>query len=323
MENTNNMNVTQDMVDSFLHTKNLDFNVQMVPTFAQVGEEFKSLGAFAPMRTDTGAFLSSGGLSKEFTPIQNRDAFKIITQLAGVTDIELKNGGQWGGGAGVFAQVSLGSMNVGNGDDKVGKYLSIVNSHDGSRALTILITPYRFFCMNQIAKAVNKAKKTEDSFISIRHNASAEERIHELIRTVHIADDAFHYSEEVYNKMTQLKINPEYVKETLNRLFPLNHADGRGKTIWENRLEAVQKRFNFADGGRVERDTAWNLYNAIQGTVQHDSRNTSTKNRSILMGPIAQQSSDIMVEVLDVCSSEHIPASISAEIEAMTSGFMF
>jgi hypothetical protein len=91
-----NMKVTQDMVDSFLHTKNLDFNVQMVPTFAQVGEEFKSLGAFAPMRTDTGAFLSSGGLSKEFTPIQNRDAFKIITQLAGVTDIELKNGGQWG-----------------------------------------------------------------------------------------------------------------------------------------------------------------------------------------------------------------------------------
>ena len=35
-----NMKVTQDMVDSFLHTKNLDFNVQMVPTFAQVGEEF-------------------------------------------------------------------------------------------------------------------------------------------------------------------------------------------------------------------------------------------------------------------------------------------
>ena len=166
-----NMKVTQDMVDSFLHTKNLDFNVQMVPTFAQVGEEFKSLGAFAPMRTDTGAFLSSGGLSKEFTPIQNRDAFKIITQLAGVTDIELKNGGQWGGGAGVFAQVSLGSMNVGNGDDKVGKYLSIVNSHDGSRALTILITPYRFFCMNQIAKAVNKAKKTED--VIKRHSTTA------------------------------------------------------------------------------------------------------------------------------------------------------
>ena len=328
------MKVTQDMVDSFMKTKNLDFEVAMVPTFAQVGEEFKSLGAFAPMRTDTGVFLSSGGLSKEFTPIQNRDAFKIITQLAGVADIELKNGGMWSSGAGVFAQVSLGTdMVIGKnyGDigqehqrtDTVRKYLSIVNSHDGSRALTILITPYRFFCMNQIAKAVNKAKKTEDSFISIRHNASAEERIHELIRTVHIADDAFHYSEEVYNKMTQLKINPEYVKETLNRLFPLNHADGRGKTIWENRLEAVQKRFNFADGGRVERDTAWNLYNAIQGTVQHDSRNTSTKNRSILMGPIAQQSSDIMVEVLDVCSSEHIPASVSAEIEAMTSGFMF
>lgn len=72
----NNMQVNQDMVDSFLITKNLDFTVQMVPTFAQVSvtkedgtidTEMKPLGAFAPMRTDTGAFLSSGGLSKEFT----------------------------------------------------------------------------------------------------------------------------------------------------------------------------------------------------------------------------------------------------------------
>lgn len=327
----NNMQVTQDMVDSFLVTKNLDFTVQMVPTFGQVqvtkdngviDTEMKPLGAFAPMRTDTNTFLSSGGLSKEFTPIQNRDAFKIITQLAGVADIELKNGGQWGGGAGVFAQVSLGSMNVGGGDDKVGKYLSIVNSHDGSRALTILITPFRFFCANQLARAYNTAKKSENQFISIRHNASAEEKIEELLRTVHIADEAFQITADTYNKLAQLKINEEYVKETLARLFPLEHNDGRGKTIWENRMQGVKNRFMFADAGRIERDTAWNLYNAIQGTVQHDSRNTATKMRSVLMGSIAQQSSDIMTTVLDVCSSEHIPASVSAEIEAMMAGVL-
>lgn len=327
MENEN----MQDKVDSFLVTNNLDFTVQMVPTFGQVpvikdnGEvesEFKSLGAFAPMRTDTNTFLSSGGLSKEFTPIQNRDAFKIITQLAGVADIELKNGGIWGSGAGVFAQVSLGSMNVGNGDDKVGKYLSIVNSHDGSRALTILITPFRFFCANQLARAYNTAKKSENQFISIRHNASAEEKIEELLRTVHIADEAFQITADTYNKLAQLKINEEYVKEALTRLFPLEHNDGRGKTIWENRMQGVKNRFMFADAGRIERDTAWNLYNAIQGTVQHDSRNTATKMRSVLMGSIAQQSSDIMTTVLDVCSSEHIPASVSAEIEAMMAGVL-
>lgn len=338
-----NMKVTQDMVDSFMQSKNLDFDVVMVPTYAQVpitkdngvGEtEFKPLNAFAPMRTDTNTFLSSGGMSKDFVPIQNRDAFKIITQLSGVADIELKSAGEWNGGAGVFAQVSLGTdMVIGKnyGDigqehqrtDTVRKYLSIVNSHDGSRALTILITPYRFFCMNQIARAVNTAKKNENTFISIRHNASAEERIHELIRTVHIADEAFQYSEEVYNKMTQLKINEEYAKEVMNRLFPPTFTEGRGKTIWTNRYENVVKRFNFADKGKIEKDTAWNLYNAIQGTVQHDSRNTATKMRSVLMGPIAQQSSDIMTAVLDICSSEHIPASVSAEIEAMTSGFSF
>ena len=315
-----NMKVTQEMVDSFLITKNLDFNVEMVPTYGKVDGEYKELDAYVPMRTDNNEFLSKGGLSKDFVPIQNRDAFRVITQMAGVTNIELKNGGQWGGGVGVFAQISLGDMNIGNGGDKVGKYLSVVNSHDGSRALNILITPYRYVCMNQIAKSINHANKGENQIISIRHNSSADERIEQLIHTVSIANEAFEQSEETYNKLANLKINEEYVKETLQRLFPLNHTEGRGKTIWENNIKAVRDRYMSADRGRIERGTAWNLYNAIQGTYQHDSRNSSNKNQSVLVGTIAKQSSNALSAVLEICSSEHIPHTVQAEIDAMING---
>lgn len=318
MELTNEkMTITADMVNSFLATNNLDFDVEMVPQYGKVGNEYIETNSFVPMRMDNKQFLSSGGLSKDFRPIQNRDAFKLISDLSGVTNVELKNCGQWGNGAGVFAQVSMGDISVGSRGDRVGKYLSLVNSHDGSRALTILITPYRFFCMNQIGKAVNSARKSESTFISIRHNASAEERMHELVRTVHIADEVFQFSAEVYNKMDSLKINEEYVKETLSRLFPLEHDEGRGKTIWENRIKHIKDRFYSADSGRIDRYTAWNLYNAIQGTVQHDSKNTLTKNRSVLMGEIAKFSNESMTTVLEVCSSEHLPKSIHDEIDAL------
>lgn len=318
MEQTNEkMTITQDMVNSFLSTNNLNFNVEMIPQYGCVDGEYISTGSYVPMRMDSKQFLSSGGLSKDFRPIQNRDAFKLISDLSGVANVELKNCGQWGNGAGVFAQVSMGDISVGSRGDRVGKYLSLVNSHDGSRALTILITPYRFFCMNQIGKAVNSARKSESTFISIRHNASAEERMHELVKTVHIADEVFQYSAEIYNKMDSLKINEEYVKETLSKLFPLEHDDGRGKTIWENRIRNIKDRFYSADSGRVDRYTAWNLYNAIQGTVQHDSKNTQTKNRSILMGDIAKFSNESLTTVLEVCSSEHLPKSIHDEIDAL------
>jgi phage/plasmid-like protein (TIGR03299 family) len=320
MENQK-MIVTQDMVDSFLQTNKLDFTVEMKPTFIKgANAEASDINiGYCPVRMDTFQPLSRGGLSEGFTPIQNRDAFRVLTQLSGVKDIQLRNGGTWGGGAGVFAQVSLGDMNVGNGGDKVGKYLSVINTHDGSRALNILITPFRYFCMNQIAKSVNEAQKATDRFMSVRHNASADEKLEELIRTVRIADEVFQTTEETYNKMTTMKINEEYVKEVLNRMFPLNPDMGkRGQTIWNNNIEAVKDRFYSADGGRIERDTAWNLYNAVQGTFQHDARNTDTKNRSVLMGDIADKSALALATVLDVCASEHLPESVMSEIDDLT-----
>ena len=324
MENQK-MIVTQEMVDSFLHTNKLDFEVAMLPTFIQGHETIvdgvATIGnniniGYCPVRTDTHTPLSRGGLSEGFTPIQNRDAFRVLTQLSGVKDIQLRNGGTWGGGAGVFAQVSLGDMTIGNGDDKVGKYLSVVNSHDGSRALNILITPFRYFCMNQIAKSVNKAQAEVGKFLSVRHNASAEEKLEELIRTVTIADEVFQQTEEVYNKLATLKINEEYVKEVLTRLFPMNPDLGkRGQTIWKNNVEAVKDRFYSADQGRTDVFTAWNLYNAVQGTFQHDARNTDTKNRSVLMGDIADKSALALTTVMEVCSSESLPKSVLNEID--------
>jgi len=320
MENEK-MVVTQDMVDSFLKTNNLDFTVEMKQTFIKGASEDASdiLIGYCPVRMDNFQPLSKGGLSEGFIPIQNRDAFGILTQLSGVKDIQMKNSGQWSGGAGVYAQVSLGDMKVGNGDDRVGKYLSVVNSHDGSRALNILITPYRYFCMNQIAKSVNEAQKVQDRFLSVRHNASAEEKLQELIRTVKIADEVFQQTEETYNKLANLKINEEYVKEALTQLFPLAPDLGkRGQTIWNNHVNAVKDRFYSADQGRTEVFTAWNLYNAIQGTFQHDARQTDTINRSILMGDIADKSALALSTVMEICSSESLPKSVQSEIDAMT-----
>lgn len=321
MENTqgSQFEVTQDMLDTFLHTNKLDFTVKMIETMAMVGDKYVSTGGYAPMRTDTNEFLCSGGLSKGFVPIQNRDAFSLITQLSKVANVELKNSGTWGNGAGVFAQVSMGNTNgIGGGDDYVGKYLSVVNSHDGSRALSIVITPYRFYCANQIAKAYNQARKSNSTFFAIRHNASAEEKMAQLVRTVHIADGVFKYSEDVYQKLADTKINEEYVKETIRNMFPLDSgAKPRERTIWANKVAGVVRRYNDADDGRVQKHTAWNLYNAVQGTIQHDARNTPTKMRSVLMGDIALESARALTAVMEICSDQHIPQSIMDEIDAM------
>ena len=308
--------ITQDQFDRFLANNGMDYEVATmnVPDLF-TGEESRF---FATYRTDTNHIFQMG-LSQGFTPIQNRDALGVIRDLSGVADIEMVKGGTWGGGAGLYAQISLGDFEVGNRGDRVGKYLSVVNSHDGSRAMNILITPYRYWCQNQISPSLAEARKADDRFITVRHTASAERKMEELVRTISIADGAFARTQEIYQKLADTKINEEYVKETLNKLFPLKPDMGkRGQTIWEKTVESVQARYFHADGGRNEVHTAWNLYNAVQGTIQHDSKNTSTKERSILMGSISDKSAKALTAVLETCSSEHIPQSVKDEIEGLT-----
>ena len=71
-------------------------------------------------------------------------------------------------------------------------------------------------------------------------------------------------------------------------------------THFENMLTGMINRFNSADHGNVERMTAWNLYNAIQGTFQHDSRNTANKNFSVLCGGIAGKSQTALNNIIEM-----------------------
>ena len=69
---------------------------------------------------------------------------------------------------------------------------------------------------------------------------------------------------------------------------------------WEKMATGMLNRFESADNGNVEKMTAWNLYNAIQGTFQHDARNTANKNFSILCGGIAGKSREALDNVYDL-----------------------
>lgn len=301
--NTATQKISDEKLNSFLAQHGMDFDVEMRPTYTETSEGDRvDLNGFVAMRTDTNTPLGRGGLSKGFHPIQNREAFRVISELSGVTDLEMKQGGMWGNGTGIYAQISLGDFQVGNANtgDNVGKYLTIVNSHDGSKGMQILITPFRYFCRNQIAASLRNAKENEK--ISIRHTASAQVRLEELIHTVKIADGTFQETQEIYNDLAGKKVTNEHAKAVLEQLFPApDQKKGRSKTLWENNVQAVWERYQYADGGRIERATAWNLYNAVQGTMQHDSKNTAEKQKSILMGAIAKKSATALDTVLDVC----------------------
>lgn len=296
-------NSNYEAVMTALQEKNLDFDAVLRPvSFLGTDGEFHDTKMFTPVRSDNGTIISQHTFSQAYHPIQNRDAFRVIADISELADVEFKNVGCWGNGAGVYAQIALGDdIDVGGTGDHVGRYLSVVNSHDGTRGCSILITPYRFWCQNQITPAINHAE--DGQIFSIRHNSYAGDRLKLLAESLHVCNKVFIRTADTYNELAAKVITMDEVRETMARVLPFvadNDQSGEGSTHWKKMLTGMTNRFHSADGGNVEKMTAWNLYNSIQGTFQHDTRNGANKEFSILCGGIASKSAHAFKTVVNL-----------------------
>ena len=279
-------------VHEALEEKHLNFTAKMAETFALVDGVYVPTGRFTPVRDDKkGAEAVIKGISftDHYVPIQNEEAFSVLGEMADLADIEFKNVGSWGNGAGIYAQVSLGEITgIGSKGDSVGKYISLVNSHDGSRSLQLLVTPFRFFCQNQISKAIDDAK-VNNRLISIHHNIYGQDRLRELAGALKFANDVFGQSEVAYKRLADRRVTMDEVREAFYRSFKLLGQEGLKQKTFERKLSDMLARFNDADNGELDRMTGWNLYNAVQGAYQHGVKKTAAYERSLILGGIARQ----------------------------------
>ena len=289
-------------VHEALEAKSLNFKARMAETFALVDGVYVPTGKFTPVREDktgTNSIISGASFSNHYVPIQNEDAFSVLGEMADVADIDFVNVGSWGNGAGIYAQISLGDViDVGSTGDCVGKYVSLVNSHDGSRSLQLLVTPYRFFCRNQISKALGEARGN-NRLVSIHHDIRGEGRLREVAAALTFANKVYEESASAYKRLADRVITMDEAREAIYRCM-IKQDEGLKEKKFESRATKFIERFTDADGGKLEKLTGWNLYNAIQGAYQHGVKKTSTYEKSLIMGRIARQAEDSLNVVTDL-----------------------
>ena len=289
-------------VHEALEAKSLNFKAKMAETFALVDGVYVPTGKFTPVREDktgTDSIIAGNSFSKHYVPIQNEDAFSVLGEMADVADVDFVNVGSWGNGAGIYAQISLGDViDVGSTGDRVGKYVSLVNSHDGSRSLQLLVTPYRFFCQNQISKALGEARRN-NRLVSIHHDIRSEGRLREVAAALTFANKVYEESAVAYKRLADRVITMDEAREAIYRCM-IKQDEGLKEKKFESRATQFIDRFTDADGGKLEKLTGWNLYNAIQGAYQHGTKKTATYEKSLIMGRIAQQAEDSLKVVTDL-----------------------
>lgn len=109
-------------------------------------------GRVATIREDTGSVL--GIVSNKYQPVQNTACFKFFDEIVGAGDAVYHTAGTlWGGRkVWILAHMGNGEYKLDNGD-QLESYILLDNSHDGSSALRMRMTPIRVVCSNTLASA--------------------------------------------------------------------------------------------------------------------------------------------------------------------------
>ena len=120
-----------------------------------------------------------GVVSDKYKIVQNKDAFAFTDNLL---DNEAKyvTAGSLRGGKNVWMLAQLPSTKI-LGDD-FDNFLCFTNTHDGTGAVRVFVTPVRVVCQNTLNLALNTAKRSW----SCRHMGNLEAKMHEATRTLEL-----------------------------------------------------------------------------------------------------------------------------------------
>lgn len=242
----------------------LDFDVDRVP-LKTAETDLPIEGHFATVRRDTSQVL--GVVGAHYQPIQNRDAFTAFDALVGEGEAMYHTAGVLGKGERVWILAKLPDYIRVNGNDIVEKFLVLTNSHDGSSAVRVKLTPIRVVCENTLALALSGTEQE----VRICHIAHAEERLKKAHEILGLTNKLYAELDQIFSRMSAKQLTGTMLAEYVRNIFPLQHGsnqNGHVPKVREKILELVET----GKGMDMSRGSLWNAYNAVTEYIDHVRR---------------------------------------------------
>jgi len=215
----------------------------------------------------TGHPEALGVVGAGYEPLQNEDHAEFLNNLADQSGAVFDTAGSLRGGRQVFITMQLpDTLRVG-GTDAVALNIAALNSHDGSGAFRVLVTPVRVVCANTQAAAL----AAHASSFSIRHTRNAKAAVaaaRDALGLTFAYAEAFEAEAErlIHTTLTDGAFE-DLIEATFGPLDP--DASERTKQADAERHDALSFLFHDAETQAGIRGTAWAGYQAVAEYVDH------------------------------------------------------
>ena len=254
-----------------LHLAGLDWDVLQTPVYMENGIEIPNYKANVRSTDNT----CLGIVSDRYQIVQNTDAFEFTDAIVGETEngvVKYETAGSLCGGKRIWLLAKMPTRKV--LDDDVDPYMFFSNSHDGSGAIRIGMTPVRIVCANTLAMALAGAKRSW----STKHVGDMQSKLEEAKLCLQMADKYMQNLDIEAERLANAKLYREQIDEILDEMFPIEDNDSDRK---KQNVQSVKDSFYvayFMPDILKFGESAWRAVNAMSDMVTHSTpkRNTSS-----------------------------------------------
>jgi phage/plasmid-like protein (TIGR03299 family) len=260
-----------------LEQSGLDWSVIQTPIYTGNGHLIPNFKA--NVRDKDSSIL--GIVSDRYSVVQNVEAFEFTDNLLG-EGVRYETAGVLQGGRRVWLLAKLPERYIINGE-KIEPFLVFSNSHDGSAAITVAMTPIRVVCQNTLNLALNQAKRAWSS----KHVGNIQGKLHEAHETLELAQSYMDNLGREIDSLNRIKLTDSRVMDIIyNELFPEpeNATPIQKKNIKQIRDDLITRYFEAPDL-KILPKTAYRFVNAVSDHSTHSTplRQTSSYNENLFI----------------------------------------
>jgi hypothetical protein len=163
------MSEVKNKVNEILVAHNLDFRIEKEMLLSSTGRPTPYYGLF---NSKSGECLNS--VKDSYTVSQNDEVVELVLRgMEGFGELSVQKAGSLNGGRKVFVQLGIEGMEL-VGTERIKRYVTIIDSNDGSTGLGVSIGELVMSCQNQFYRFYKNSQS------KLRHTSSLTQRINEL-----------------------------------------------------------------------------------------------------------------------------------------------
>ncbi len=223
----------------------------------------------ANVRSSDGQLL--GIVSDRYKIVQNNEAFEFTDSIIG-GDVRYETAGSLNGGKKIWLLAKLPETEIVG--DKMEPYMCFSNTHDGSGAIRVCMTPVRVVCANTLNLALDTARRSW----SVRHTGDLQSKMHEARVCLQMANAYMGELAKEADCLANTSVSRDQLNQILDELFPIDESSSQREKDNMKKLKDEYMICYYAPDILKFQNTAWGAINAMSDMISHNAplRKTAT-----------------------------------------------